>query len=44
MDELYITTARNGIVGDELQKQPLAGSLFRVKPGVRGLEAYQFAG
>jgi sugar lactone lactonase YvrE len=44
MDELYITTARNGIVGEELQKQPLAGSLFRVKPGVRGLEAYHFAG
>jgi len=36
LDELYITTA----AGDE----PLAGGLFRVRPGVRGLPAHAFAG
>jgi len=38
LDELYITTARLGMTEDELQKFPLSGSIFKVKPGVKGLE------
>ena len=44
LDTLYITTARNGLTGEAALRQPLAGSLFAVKPGVRGLPAAKFAG
>lgn len=37
MDELYITTARAGLSEDQLVKYPLSGSLFRCKPGVKGV-------
>lgn len=37
LDELYITTARGGMSPEELERWPLAGGLFKVKPGVRGL-------
>ncbi|WNS44594.1 SMP-30/gluconolactonase/LRE family protein [Paenibacillus sp. MMS20-IR301] len=37
LDELYITTARGGMSAAQLERWPLAGGLFRVKPGVRGL-------
>lgn len=37
LDELYITTARAGNRDSELNDQPLAGGLFRVMPGVKGL-------
>ena len=41
LDELFITTSRQDLgPGDD----PLAGSLFRVDPGVRGLPIRQFAG
>ncbi|MEX1908449.1 SMP-30/gluconolactonase/LRE family protein [Janibacter sp. Y6] len=41
LDELYVTTSREGLEeGDD----PLAGSLFRVSPGVRGLPAREFTG
>lgn len=36
MDELYITTARAGNDEQALEGQPLAGGVFRAKPGVRG--------
>ena len=39
LDELFITTSREGIDGD-----PLAGSLFRAHVGVRGLPVREFAG
>jgi sugar lactone lactonase YvrE len=39
LDELYITTSAQNRVGD-----PLAGSLFRVVPGVRGRPVREFAG
>jgi sugar lactone lactonase YvrE len=39
--ELYITTSREGI---EPQSDPLAGSLFRVIPGVAGTPVRGFAG
>lgn len=41
LDELYITTSREGIPGDE---QPLAGAVFRAAPGVRGLPALPYKG
>lgn len=41
LDELYVTTSREGLdEGDD----PLAGSLFRVSPGVRGLPVREFTG
>jgi len=44
LDELYITTARAGIDDSALGEQPHAGGLFRARPGVRGVEAFAFAG
>lgn len=41
---LYITTATQRLSEDELAKQPLAGSLLAVRPGVRGLPESRFAG
>jgi sugar lactone lactonase YvrE len=41
LDELFITTSREGLEpGDD----PLAGSLFRASPGVRGMPVREFAG
>jgi sugar lactone lactonase YvrE len=41
LDQLFITTSREGIrPGEDL----LAGALFRVMPGVRGLPVREFAG
>ena len=34
---LYITTARDGLSDSQLAAEPLAGSLLRLDPGVRGL-------
>lgn len=42
LDELYITTARNGLTSEELASQPSAGGLFKVKPGVRGTRTHRF--
>jgi sugar lactone lactonase YvrE len=39
--DLYITTSREGLDPEE---DPLAGALFRVTPGVRGLPVREFAG
>ena len=41
LDLLFITTSREGL---EDGQDPLAGSLFRATPGVRGLPARAFAG
>ncbi|PTL37784.1 SMP-30/gluconolactonase/LRE family protein [Alkalicoccus saliphilus] len=41
-DELFITTAREGIPDDELEDQPHAGGIFRVKMKVKGAPAYRF--
>jgi sugar lactone lactonase YvrE len=41
LDELFITTSREDLEpGDD----PLAGSVFRAAPGVRGLPVREFAG
>ena len=44
LDELYITTARILLTEQELAKQPEAGGLFVVRPGVSGIPAVPFAG
>jgi len=44
LDELYVTTAREGFGPEDDAREPLAGCLFRVRPGVRGLPAVPFAG
>jgi sugar lactone lactonase YvrE len=41
LDELFITTSREGLSEDE---EPPAGSLFRVLPGVSGRPVREFAG
>jgi sugar lactone lactonase YvrE len=44
LEDLYVTSASTGLSPSELADQPLAGSLFVVRPGVRGLEATPFGG
>lgn len=44
MDELYITSAWEGLSPPERLAQPLAGALFRVRPGLRGLPPAVFEG
>lgn len=44
LDELYITSARTGLDAATLAMQPYAGSLLRVRPGICGIEAFEFAG
>lgn len=44
LDRLYVTTAREGLTADALRAQPLAGGLFELEPGVRGVAAREFAG
>ena len=41
---LYVTSAREGLSEAQLEAEPLAGSLFRFDPGVRGLAAVPFGG
>lgn len=44
LDVLYITTARIGLSEAALVNQPNAGGLFKIKPGVQGIPAYEFSG
>ncbi len=44
LGDLYITTARSGRSREDLEAQPLAGGLFRVRPGARGVPAFEFTG
>ncbi|HDR51202.1 MAG TPA: SMP-30/gluconolactonase/LRE family protein [Mariniphaga anaerophila] len=41
---LYITTARTGTSEEELEKFPHAGGVFKIRPGVKGVEAFFFKG
>jgi sugar lactone lactonase YvrE len=34
--DLYITTARSGLTPEQLNEQPLAGGVFRCRPGPQG--------
>lgn len=43
LKDLFITSARVGLTEEELQKQPLAGSLFLIRNcGFEGLPAFEF--
>jgi len=44
LDTLFVTSAAQQLDAAALAKQPLAGSLFAVKPGVTGALTYRFAG
>lgn len=43
LTDLYITTMSLGLSAEGRRAQPLAGGLFRCRPGVRGLPAHRFA-
>jgi len=42
LETLYITTASVDMTDEEREQFPLAGSLFRVKPGVKGVPTTRF--
>jgi sugar lactone lactonase YvrE len=44
LDQLYITTARNGLSAELLEEWPLTGGLFRAKVAATGMPAFAFAG
>lgn len=44
LETLYVTTTRHLLSREALAAQPLAGALFELQPGVRGLPANPFAG
>ena len=44
LGEMYVTSSRLGLDESALQSQPLAGGVFRVSPGVRGTETWEFVG
>lgn len=44
LDELYITSAATKLNAQKRREQPFAGDLFRIKPGVKGLEHPRFLG
>ncbi len=44
LDELFITTAREGMSEAQLAREPTSGGLFRARPGVVGRVPHQFAG
>ena len=37
LDELYISSAREKLTEAQLAKEPNAGGLFRLRPGIAGL-------
>lgn len=44
LDALYVTTARDGLSAADLERQPLAGSVFVHDPGVQGRPPNAWAG
>lgn len=44
LDELYVTSAWEGLSATERRAQPLAGAVFRLRTGVRGIPPTAFAG
>lgn len=44
LDILYVTSATQRLTPEDLAKQPLAGGVFAVRPGVKGLPEARFAG
>jgi sugar lactone lactonase YvrE len=43
LDTLYISTARQRLTPEQRAREPLAGCVFAVRPGVRGLPEARFA-
>jgi sugar lactone lactonase YvrE len=37
LDMLYVTSAADGLTSQQLRQEPLAGALFRVRPGQQGI-------
>lgn len=44
LDELYVTSACQGLSPEERRAQPLAGALFRVRPGISGVPPSEYEG
>ncbi|MSR82977.1 MAG: SMP-30/gluconolactonase/LRE family protein [Candidatus Latescibacteria bacterium] len=44
LDQLYITSASQGMSPEEWQKEPHAGGLFVCSPGVKGVPTFRFKG
>lgn len=44
LNELYITSAWNGLDGETLERYPFSGDIFSLKTTVKGLEKFAFAG
>jgi sugar lactone lactonase YvrE len=44
LDQLYITSAWKGLSNAARREEPLAGGLFRIRPGVRGTAAVSYDG
>jgi len=44
LESLYVTTARTGLSPEALSRQPHAGGLLRLDPGVQGLAPARFRG
>lgn len=44
LDTLYFTSATQRLTPEDLAKQPLAGGVFAVRPGVQGLPEARYAG
>ena len=44
LDELYVTSAWEGLSDTERRAQPLAGALFRIRAGIRGVPARLYRG
>jgi sugar lactone lactonase YvrE len=44
LDDLYVTTAREGFPAGGRPDQPHAGGIYRVRPGVRGRPSHRFTG
>ncbi len=44
LNELYITSAWNGLDAETLERYPFSGDIFNLKTAVKGLEKFAFAG
>lgn len=44
LDQLFVTSATTGLSAEQLQRQPFAGGLLRLEPGVFGHGSHRFVG
>jgi sugar lactone lactonase YvrE len=42
LKELYVTSAKHRLTPDQLEREPLAGSVLRLRPGLAGRPAHRF--